>query len=246
MNLSDQELIMRLHDQQTSAEESARAMALIAKDPEAAEYLASISKADEYFNSELDRLLDGPIPDRLILATRSNPGNASTSPSKAGQRQAWLNQPQLALAASIMAALVLSLTAYLQPWQQQNDVSTPLATLMQNALDTIPSGERLADASGQWVIMPTATYRSSSQGLCRQFAGLDQKTPFYGISCRNQSEGRWTSLTKITDSATSDSGQGQTYAPASAPEGNVASYLRDAELINTLEEEQLIRERWQQ
>jgi hypothetical protein len=188
--LSD-EVLMAYADGELDPQMRARVEDAIASDPEVARRVAAHEALRGKLRSTFDRVLDEPVPARLIAAARAKPGarpeNRVVVPlrRKRAQTRSW---PQWgAIAASfIMGALVWHFAIELYSSGPVTERNGQL--LASGTLDKALSDQLVNEQSGQSAQSPVqigVSFRSKGDGYCRTFQ-LRQQTNLAGLACRDR------------------------------------------------------------
>ena len=273
MNDSDFETLMAYADGELSPERAQAVEARLAVDAEARELVERLRQTRSELAAEMDALLTEPVPQRLIdtvmnhpmattggqapaanaiplrpvdaqplemsaqpapQSTTANPTIAANSPSY------W---PRMAVAACLALAVGLTTGHW---WGQQSGAAggTDLAQTLQRALQTLPSGEALAE--GGVVVMPVASFRAANGLACREFEQEAQGRMAHGLACREGDQ--WVARAVLDRGPAGGTlGSEPAFAPASGEADALATLLDRLGAGATLsadEEQQLIAQGW--
>lgn len=223
MNDADFELIMAYADGEAGPEETARAEALLAEQPQAREALARLRAVDGQVKASLDSVLEAPVPERLNRAARAQTptrGRVLRFPTNPAPSH-W----------AMAASLVLALGAVFL-WTAGSGPNTEaMQTFVYQTLEQTPSGEGRKHSDNGWQVMPLASYRTADGRLCREYAGRTGDDTLSGLACRS-TEGQWQTLVSRTQPPA------EGYQPASGPSQKVEAVLRGLEAGDPLSAEE--------
>lgn len=223
MKDADFELIMAYADGETGPEDTARAEALLAGQPQARAALARLRAADQQIKTSLDAVLDEPVPERLTRATiepKPSRGRVLRFPMS-------LTSSRWALAASLVLALGAAFF-----WLGTPEFSTrAMQTFVHQTLEQTPSGERRIHSGKNWQLMPLASYDTADGRLCREYAGRTESYTLSGLACRSTG-GDWQILVSQSQKPT------EAYLPASGPTADIADLLQELEAGEPLSPEE--------
>jgi hypothetical protein len=226
MKDTDFELIMAYADGETSPEETARAEALLAEQPQAKAVLARLRAVDHQIKTSLDTILDEPVPQRLIHASATD----APAPRVLGLLRFPKTRPLAPTQWALAASLVLALGFVLSRGTSEPGAQT-LQQFVDQTLDQTPSEQLRTDSKHGWQIMPLASYNTADNRLCRHYAGRIDGNTLSGLACRTDNS-EWQTLVSeiqvITDG----------FQPASGPDGAVAEALKDLQTSEPLTAEQ--------
>ena len=254
MKDQDFEKVMAYVDDELDAEQMAEVEAMLAEDAEARSFLAQLRESDQFVADGLNRVIEEPIPQRLINAAReqssdidkpvadhrSSAGTPKDSKVVEFPRRRLSRRWAWATAASV-SFLVAGSAFMLLPGNSQ---SGALASALNTGLEQTASGEIYRQTEAGIQIMPVATFKTAKAGLCRQFAAQIQERQTVGLACR-AGEGQWEVRAQQTlPGAESE----ETYSPASGGSGTVAEELQElngGRPLSEKEERALISDHWQ-
>ncbi|WP_347330366.1 hypothetical protein [Marinimicrobium locisalis] len=224
MNDADFELIMVYADGEAGPEETARAEALLAAQPQAREALARLRAVDGQVKASLNAVLDEPVPQRL--------SRAASSPKRSGGSRVLRFPMNSAPSHWAMAAsLVLALGAVFL-WTAGSGPNTEaMQTFVYQTLEQTPSGEGRKHPNKGWQVMPLASYQTADGRLCREYAGRTGDDTLSGLACRS-TDGQWQTLVSRTQPPV------QGYQPASGPSQKVEAVLQGLEAGEPLSAEE--------
>lgn len=167
-------------------------------------------------------------------ATTAITKSAANSPSY------W---PRMAAAACLALAVGLTTGHW---WGQQSGAGagTDLAQVLQRALQTLPSGEALAE--GGVVVMPVASFRTANGLACREFEQEARGRIAHGLACRDGDQ--WVARAVLDRGPAGGTlGSEPAFAPASGEADALATLLDRLGAGATLgadEEQRLIEQGW--
>jgi anti-sigma factor RsiW len=188
MKLSD-ETLMRYVDGELALEERAAVEAALAADPGSAARVAALRAQREKLARAFGKVLQEPVPERLIAAARTAPAAAAgvTAIEEARVRKAerararWSLREWSAVAASLIVGFLVAQLAL------RSDDASLVATGdgglvaqgdLAQALSERLSGEPAAESMAVGL-----SYRARNGELCRAFS-LSREAPVAGIACR--------------------------------------------------------------
>lgn len=245
MRDEDLQQIMAYHDGELTPEQVAKVEQVLAESEEAKRFLAQLQRSDQFLRGGLDEVLDQPVPQHLIDAARGEPGKPrERAPVLAFPRWRWASRWAYATAASVTLLAVAG--TYILSGQSGGEDSRRLARALNQGLETTASGEifRADDPAVQ--VMPTATFRTTEAGVCRQYVVKVDGSQSVGLACR-QEPSQWQVQVQQT---VSSGDQSQAYAPASGGDDEVLAAAIDAlgggQPLNSEQEMTLISNNWKQ
>ena len=209
------EVLMAYADDELDARTRAAVEAAMASDPEIARRIVQHKALRSRVHSAFTRVLEEPVPARLLKVVRSNPSGSHKSnvvPLHRRPVRRWAWQQWTAIAASLIVGLIAGRFALVR-----SRVGGPI--VMRGG--RVIAGGMLADAlSDQLVATQSAadpvrigvSFRSKAGEYCRTFA-LARPTPLAGVACHAGDDWGVRVLTR-TESATGGSG---TYRQAASP-----------------------------
>lgn len=212
-------------------------------DPESQELLARLAEADAAFAVAADELLNRPVPERLLSAIRepqAEPHSADVVPIF--RRRGVVG---LAIAASL-AAVVATGIQFLEP--PVGPVVAPgageYATLLQEALETAPSGDLRSSRDGATSVMPVISFRTeAAASYCREFMAVREGVEVSGLACRVAS-GNWEVLAERR-LPSSPSGDDYRVAEGDGADAALLPVPANASELTYAEEQELIRVDWE-
>lgn len=274
MNDSDFETLMAYADGELSAERAQAVEARLAVDAEARELVERLRQTRSELAAQMDALLTEPVPQRLIdtvmrhpmggrvplteavplRPVEARPLDGPVRPAPQAATTATTATPTVAvnspsywprMAAAACLALAVGLTTG-HWWGQRSgaDAGTGLAQVLQRALQTLPSGEALAE--GGVVVMPVASFRSSNGQACREFEQEAQGRIAHGLACREGDQ--WVARAVLDRGPAGGTlGSEPAFAPASG-EADALDTLLDrlgaGATLGADEEQRLIKQGW--
>jgi hypothetical protein len=180
MTLSD-EVLMAYTDGELDPQTRARVEEAIASDPQVARRVAAHEALREKVQSTFGKVLDEPVPDRLIRAARASTGRVIPLRPKRFQVSQWG-----ALAASfVLGALVWQLAIRL--YSTGPIIERHGQLLAAGALDSALSNQLAGDPSTQSAVQIGVSFRSKGGRYCRTFQ-LREQANLAGLACRQQSQ----------------------------------------------------------
>ena len=218
MTFSD-EVLMAYADGELDASTRAAVEAAMASDPEMARRISQHKALRNRVSSALNKVLDEPVPARLLAAARNEhpSGRPSTRegnvmPLRRRQAQRWTWPQWTAIAASLIIGVIAGRVALMRP-----GIPGPIAMRGGRVI----AGGVLADALSDQLVAAQSTadpvrigvsFRSKAGEYCRTFA-LARPAPLAGLACRTGDDWRVRVLAR-TESAR---GGSDTYRQAASP-----------------------------
>lgn len=245
----DHQSLMAYVDNELDDKKRVEIEAIIDRDPEAAAIVERLTKSRELLKEGFDEILDYPAPDHLVATIRNHRAEAKiiSHPSFSTPKNRF-SSTSLALAASI--ALIIGVVAgYIMDNQPgENSASFPVANLLQQTLESQPSGTKTIDDNAAQAITPILTFAAENGQICREYERQSPTALLRGVACRNK-EGKWITFAEIDSTLlpappTTEIG----YAPAAGNQDPLSAALTalGAQRSFTANEEQQLRERgWQ-
>jgi anti-sigma factor RsiW len=240
------ETLMRFADGELDAETSAEIERAMETDEELVSRVALFIETRQAAKAAMQPLLDEPLPEGLeaavgrMVAEKMSAQNASSASVVAFPRRAANERRAsrwLVPAAASLAAVVAGLGGY---WLGASGEPTsggalPLAAVsspaLAEALATVASGEERQLPVSDQRFRAIATFRDSTQALCREFE-LDStdRSTVVSVACRTGADWR------VTFAVVAPGGSGG-YAPASSTE-TLEAYLTAIDAGTPLEAEE--------
>jgi hypothetical protein len=233
------EKLMAFHDGELSAEESEKVQELLSQDATARLWLQKLQNADAAFTQSADTILAEPVPQRLIDTVRDTQP-ASAKVLQFPQRRAVVG---LAMAAGLAAILITSAPDLLQqgvPGSQET-ADPGFATLLQQTLEELPSGEIRRSDDGLVQLTPLATYRIEDSRFCREYMGKRADVEVSGLACRNTA-GTWGVISQREFASTN--GNSYRAAEGAGVDDNGLSSLGESSSLSYSEESAVLRSNW--
>jgi hypothetical protein len=259
MNDSDFETLMAYADGELSAAQAQAVEARLAVDAEARDLVERLRQTRAELAVEMDALLDEPVPQHLIDTVRQHPmgrtASAEAEPPPAlapaqpltaeGAPRSAANSPsywpRMATAACLALAVGLTTGHW---WGQQSGTRTDLAQTLQRALQTLPSGETLAQGGAQ--VMPVASFRAANGQACREFEQEAQGRVAHGLACLDGDQ--WVARVVLDRGPANGAlGEAPAFAPASGEADALATLLDRlgaSAVLDAAEEQALIQQGW--
>lgn len=211
MKDTDFELIMVYADGEAGPEETSRAEALLAEQPQARAALARLRALDTQIKASLDSVLDEPVPERL---TKAATAQALCKNRVLRFPMRWAPS-HWALAASVTLAVGGAFFWMAGP----EPGADSMQSFVYQTLEQTPSGARRSHPKRDWQVMPLASYQSADGRLCREYAERSVHDTRLGLACRS-AEGEWQTLVSQQQVT------GEVYLPASGPTSEVEQVLQ--------------------
>lgn len=209
------EVLMAYADDELDTRTRAAVEAAMASDPEIARRIAQHKALRSRVHSAFNKVLDEPVPARLLKVVRSNPSGPHKNnvvPLHRHRVQRWAWQQWGAIAASLIVGLIAGRLALVR-----SRVPGPIAmrggrVLAAGVLADALSDQLAATQSAADPVRIGVSFRSKSGEYCRSFT-LRQAAPLAGLACRAGGDWRVHVLARA-ESATGGSG---TYRQAASP-----------------------------
>jgi hypothetical protein len=215
MTTEQAERLMAYHDGELNAEDEAEVRELIERDAEAQQFLEALRQADRLAAAELGPMLDVPVPQQLtdtVRGTSGRGGQVVTLPTRQRANWSW------AVAAGLTLMVALGTRQLLMG--PGGDGPTSYDRLVQNALESTPSGEIAVSADGEWQLTPVSSVLTAEGRYCRDYAAEGPAGQLVGLACRSPA-GRWQRAIEQRDQAEQS---GNAFLPA---EGETDAALDD-------------------
>ncbi len=206
-----EETLMAYADDELDPPTRAAVEAAMAADPELARRVARHKELRNRVRSAFDKVLDEPLPDRLIATARTAPtdrreDNVIPLRRKSAPRWSW---PQLgSIAASLVVGAILG-QLLLRASTTGPIIARDGQLLAGGALAHALSNQLASDHAQQAPVQLGVSFRSKSGEYCRTFL-LREQSALAGVACRDREEWRVQVLAQ-NGQAAADSGQ---YRPA--------------------------------
>ncbi len=245
----DYELLMAYVDGELDSEQAARVEARLESDAQVRELVEQIRSTNALLRQGLDEVLEQPVPQRLLDTLQ---GPTPVAPVIPLRPRAAAARPRTGLglgwaaAASIVLAIGAVGTVSLLVPSGPNGLGIVDNRVLQQALETLPSGTPLISDDTETSVTPLATYRSGDSRPCREFEIRQGATVQLGLACRG-GDGRWDLDTLVEQEIVATDPGAQGYVPAGG-EGDPISAVLDrigagAALV-VAEEQTLIDAEW--
>lgn len=239
MNDQDFEWVMAYHDGELDPGQVAKVEQLLAECEEARMFLDQLKQSDNFLRGGLDKVLEQPVPKQLVDSARGE----SRQRAKVLGFPRWRSISPWAYATAASVSLLVAAGTYMLSDQPGSALSDRLAQALNESLETTVSGEvyRAPDQSLQ--VMPMATFRTDTVGVCRQYAAQVQGKQSVGLACRQQAA-QW--HVRVQQDLPSG-GPSQAYSPASGGEGVIADEIESiggGPPIDREREQALIKNGW--
>jgi len=254
----DQNELMALHDGELSGQEASDAKDRQLDDPEARAFLEKLARADKAFADAVDDMLDMPVPSSLVEAIRQSEApsqvqsgleteaDSATEPKTAEvipfpRRRGLVG---LAIAAGLAAVVATNTPLFQLPGKPALDpADAGYAALLQEVLESVPSGEVRSSADGAVSVVPMVSFRTDAAAYCREFMRSQGDAEFSGVACRDGA-GSWE---VVSQQRVPSAAVGSDYRIAEGEAGEVKlppTLTRSAEL-SYVEEQAAIQAGWQ-
>jgi hypothetical protein len=179
------EVLMAYADDELDARARAAVEAAMAADPEIGRRIAQHKALRSRVHSAFERILDEPVPARLLQEVRSEPSGSGTNKvvqlrRRPVRRWAW---PQwTAMAASLIVGVIAGRLALVR-WGTGPISMRGGQVLASGALADALSHQLAADQSAAAPVRIGVSFRAKSGEYCRTFT-LRQTTALGGLACR--------------------------------------------------------------
>jgi hypothetical protein len=180
------EVLMAYADDELDARTRAAVEAAMASDPEIARRIAQHKALRRRLHSAFNRVLDEPVPARLLRVVRNDPagprkGNVVALPRRRAARWGW---PQWsAIAASLIVGVIVGRLALISSRASGPILMRGGRVLASGALAAALSDRLAADQSPADAVRIGVSFRSKSGEYCRTFA-VAAPAALAGVACR--------------------------------------------------------------
>ena len=237
----DMQELMALHDGELTGGALAKAQDRHGSDAESQELLRSLDRADKAFAKAADEALSLEVPSRLVdTIMKAEPQSKTADVIPFPRRR---NIAALAIAAGVAAVAVTS-TQFLQlPGNSHVDsAEARYASLLQEALNSVPSGDVSASDDGALSIAPIRSFQTSEDVYCREFMALRGSTESSAIACLNVS-GTWEVRGERRE-GTLNEGDDYRLAAGEGSDTQLSALSEDAATLSYVQEQALINSGW--
>jgi len=213
MTLPD-EMLMAYADDQLDTQDRAAVEAAMASDPEIARRIAQHKALRGRVHSAFNKVLDEPIPARLLHAVRSGPrahGGNKVVPLRVRRPPRWAWPQWGAIAASLIVGAIAGRWV-LEPASRDPIVMRSGRIMASAALASALSDQLAAGQPAAGAVRIGISFRSKSGEYCRTF-GWHQTADLAGLACR-AADGWQVRVLARTQSPVTDSGS---YRQAASP-----------------------------
>lgn len=193
----DEETLQAYIDGELSVGERSQVEALLAGDPALRERVAQLQRVQLGLQHAFGKVLDEPVPERLMRAVRESPAGSATVSVLADRRERTNSHPivgltrwrgGMALAASLAVGVVIGAAVFRSPPGELLELRQGELLAqggLQAALETQLASEQQSAAPIQIGI----TFRDQAGNYCRSFT-IRLQHALGGMACREQ-PGRW-------------------------------------------------------
>ncbi len=242
----DLQLLMAYADNELDDVEKAKVEALLASDSEAADIVERFKESKDTLKEGFSEILDQPVPDHLVTTIRTHRSKTKvfTLRSFLTQKHSF-SRASMALAACLALFIGVIAGRIMDNQSRENHVSMSSSMLLQNVLETHPTGKEGTTDNHEQSITPKLTFSSENGQICREYQLQSPADLMVGVACRDK-KGKWITLVEINSSLLSAPPNASTgYSPA---EGNPDPMAAAMEAIGaqkslTADEEQRLRNR---
>ncbi|HEX8756497.1 MAG TPA: hypothetical protein VF745_09170 [Steroidobacteraceae bacterium] len=213
MTFSD-ETLMAYADDELDPGARAAVEAAMASDPEIARRVAQHSALRKRIRSAFDRILDEPVPSRLLTPVGgglTDPLGAKVVPLRRGRARQWAWPQWTAIAASLIVGVIAGGAAVLRTRAPAVIAMTGGQAVAAGALASALSDQLAGSPSAAGGVRIGVSFRAKSGEFCRTFI-LRQPAPLAGLACR--SAGAWE--LGVLARASSPSGESGNYRQAAS------------------------------
>lgn len=194
MTFSD-ETLMAYADDELDPETRAAVEAAMASDPEMARRVAQHSALRKRIRSAFDRILDEPVPPRLLAPVGGgltdpleHPLGAEVAPLRRGRARQWAWPQWTAIAASLIVGVIVGGTAVLRARAPAVIAMTGGQAVAAGALASALSDQLAGSPSTAGGVRIGVSFRAKSGEFCRTFL-VRQPAALAGLACR--AAGSW-------------------------------------------------------
>ncbi len=188
MKFSD-EILMAYADDELDPRTRAAVDAAMAADPEIARRIEQHKALRARLRSAFDKVLEEPVPDRLLTAVRNAPENrreGNVVPLRRKPVRRWSTPQWGAIAASLVIGALLG-----QAWVRSAG-SGPITARngelrASGVLERALSGQLASDQTAAAPVQIGVSFRSKSGNYCRSFM-LREPNSLAGLACRDDNE----------------------------------------------------------
>jgi hypothetical protein len=209
MTFSD-ETLMAYADDELDAQTRAAVEAAMAADPEIARRVAQHKDLRGKLRLAFDKVLDEPVPDRLVATARSLPAvrrEGNVIPLRRKSAPAWSWPQWGSIAASLVIGVIVG-----QLVMRSSGVGPVTARngqlLASGALAHALSGQLAGDQPQAALVQIGVSFRAKSGGFCRTFV-LHDASALAGMACRDKDAWRVQVLAQSEKQAGSTDGYRQ-------------------------------------
>ena len=180
------EVLMAYADDELDARTRAAVEAAMASDPELARRIAQHKALRSRVHSAFNRVLDEPVPARLLQVVRSDPPGAGKNNVVSLRRrrvQRWTWPQWTAVAASLIVGVIAARLVFVRSGGPSPIVMRGGRVLAGGVLADALSDQLAADQTAADPVRIGVSFRSKSGDYCRTFA-LAPPTDLAGLACR--------------------------------------------------------------
>ncbi|MCF7992367.1 MAG: hypothetical protein K9M02_18150 [Thiohalocapsa sp.] len=223
----DFELLMAYVDGELDAEQTASIEARLATDAHARETVEQLRSTNAWLSQGLDQILEEPVPQRLLDTVQGGAPDARVVPLRP-RKTVVRPRTRIGLGWAAAAGIVLAIGAVstislLMPTAPPGSAIVDNAVL-QEALETLPSGSLLIAGKDDASVMPLATYRLDDSRLCREFEVRRGTAVELGLACRDE-DGRWAPDTLVEQEVAAAEADTERFVPAGGDEDPISTAL---------------------
>ena len=250
------EELMKRHDG-TKADELSVAGSDDALDADSKETLQKIAQADKAFSEAAEELLSMPVPSSLMEAIRNSEAEPEAPLKQKTEQQAEQETATVIpfparrgfVSLAIAAGLATVIATNTQIFEATDDspleaLGPAYAALMQQAMNTVASGEILSSRDETVSLMPVISFETTAGDLCREFMAQERGVESSGIACLGDN-GEW-ALRAQTALNTENGSSTDSYRLAEGEDGKsrLENSLPTARELSFEEEQAAIQSGW--
>lgn len=180
------EVLMAYADGELDADTRAAVDAAMASDPDIARRIARHEALRSRVRSAFNKVLDEPVPARLLAAVRSEPADPrknNSMPLRRRQVRSWAWPQWTAIAASLIVGVIAGRLASVRTENSGPILTRDGRLLAAGALAAALSDRLAGDQTAADPVRIGVSFRSKSGEYCRTFA-LRRPAALAGLACR--------------------------------------------------------------
>lgn len=242
----DIELLVAYVDDELEPKQRTHVENLINQNQEAQQLVKKFKESAHHLKHHLDIVAEDDVPEHLIEMLRPPPEKKVVPIKTSKHQKISFNWPSLAAAATVLLMVGVATGALILKNLGSQTLITANEDPLQQALETLPSGNQSDPKGNNPQITLISTYKTKSGQVCREFKRETIHGSFSGLACRNQA-GYWLNQIELADNLLPPPKTNQDYTPASGsddPISNMLNKLDAGSAIPIAEEQQLIEKKW--